>query len=236
MRNLFLGAGAMLLASTAVPAFAHEVNNNGYNSNYNNGYNNNGYNNNGYNNNGYNNNGDSGYGDSNPDVIRQHVSECRQHQQFHQQLQNAHDQQHTEGYDNSQDHQDAHQALNEAHDQYHAENPGGHDCNYWYSQYNNLQNYNNNPSPDQIRWHVRECRRHEQFHQQLSDAHDQQHAEGFDNGQDHHDTHDALNEAHNQFHDTHQGAQDCNYWYSQYNNLQNYGYRHRYYRHGWRSY
>jgi hypothetical protein len=142
MYKALIGAGALLLATAAVPASAHDgyddgyygngYSNNGYNNNYNNGYNNN-YNN-GYDNNGY---GYRGYGGYDYDTIRWHVRACRQHERFHQTLSNVHDQQHEQGLDDYGDHRDVHQALNEAHDEYHENHPGAQNCSYWYSQYYN---------------------------------------------------------------------------------------------------
>ena len=111
------------------------------------------------------------------------------------------------------------------------------------SGYNNGYNNDNGYGANQygsnsyavIAQHVRECRQHERVHQQLADAHDQAHQDGAaDNGDDHTDTHDELADAHDQYHDNHGEPQNCNYWYSQYNNNagSGYGYRHRRH-HGW---
>ena len=84
--------GALLLATTAVPAVAHDTG-----SYYGNGYNqtdnNNNYNHNNYGGNRYNNRyrNDRGYSAYNY-RMRQNLNECRQHERLHQQLDAAHDQ------------------------------------------------------------------------------------------------------------------------------------------------
>ena len=107
MRMMILGVGALLMAGTAIPASAHDVN-----------------------------------GENSYSVIRQHVRECRQHERFHHQLHDAHDQAHQDGSaDNGADHADTHDALLDEHDQYHEDNGDPQNCQYWYSQYNNSRGY-----------------------------------------------------------------------------------------------
>jgi hypothetical protein len=121
---------ALLLASAAVPASAHDWNddNGGY------GYNGYGYNGYGYNNG----SGDNGYYQQNYyDVVRQHVRACREHERFHQRLAEIHNQLHDEGFDSYSEHQDVHDALDAAHDAYHETHGEPRDCGYWYSQYSN---------------------------------------------------------------------------------------------------
>ena len=195
MNKYFIGFGALLLASASVPALGQYSNGNGYS---------------------------GGYGSSDLNVVRQHVRDCRQHEQLHQELAGAHAQEHAEGLASGPDHHDAHDDLNAAHDQYHDEHGSADNCGYWNSRLTDLQNpgYSN---PREIRQHVRDCRRHEQFHQDLADAHSQEHAEGAASGQTHHDAHDELQDAHDQYHDDHGSVQNCDYWYRQNARLQNDG-------------
>jgi hypothetical protein len=116
MKRLLFGAGALLLASTTVPAAAQEWGGySGYGRSY--GY---------------------GYGGSYSEVVRQHVRACRQHARFHERLAEEHDQLHDEGFDNSWDHRDAHDELGDAHDAYHDGHGGSDNCSYWNRQYYDL--------------------------------------------------------------------------------------------------
>jgi hypothetical protein len=130
MHKALIGAGALLLATAAVPASAHDWGDNNNYGNYDNNYGSNNYGN-GYNS-GY------GYRDYNRgpdyDTIRWHVRACRQHERFHQTLNHVHEEEHEQGVEDS-DHRDVHQALNEAHQEYHDNHPGAENCGYWYSQY-----------------------------------------------------------------------------------------------------
>ncbi len=195
MNKFIIGFGALLLASAAVPALAQYSNRDAS------GY-------------------SGGFRSYDLNVVRQHVRDCRQHEQFHQELADAHDQQHAEGVANGQDHHDAHDELQSAHDQYHDEHGGTENCEYWNNRLTELQNRGYN-DPNEIRQPVRDCRQHEQFHQELAGAHDQQHAEGVANGQDHHDVHDELQSAHDQYHEDNGSVQNCDYWYNQNARLQN---------------
>ena len=112
MKKLLLGVGALLMASAAVPASAHDWN--GYS-----GYR-------------------YGYGGGYYDVVRQHVRACRQHERFHERLNEEHDQLHDDGVDNGWDHSDAHDALDDAHDRYHDTHGGAQNCGYWNQQYYNM--------------------------------------------------------------------------------------------------
>jgi hypothetical protein len=196
MNRFLIGFGALLLASTALPALAQYTNGNGYG-----GY--------------------GGYrGGNDLNVVRQHVKDCQQHQRLHQELAGAHAQEHAEGLANGADHHDAHDELADVHDQYHDEHGSADNCGYWTNRLTELENrryYN----PREVRQHVRDCRRHEQFHQELTDAHGQEHAEGVA-GQGHHDAHDELNDVHDQYHEENGDVQNCDYWYQQNARLQNY--------------
>ncbi len=143
MYKALIGVGALLLATTAMPASAVAWDDNGYSGNgYYNGYNSNGYNN-GYYNNGYGNGYryrgyyDRRYYDGyDYDSIRQHVRACRRHERFHEALNRAHEAEHEQGAGYGED-RDVHEALSEAHQEYHENHPGAHDCNWWYGRYNN---------------------------------------------------------------------------------------------------
>ena len=100
MKKVLLAAGALLLATTAVPASAHDWR-------YDNGY--------GY---GYGNSYNGGTYDY-YNRARQHLRECRAHRYVHQDLHDLHDQAHDNGFDDGQDHGDTHDALNAAHEQWH---------------------------------------------------------------------------------------------------------------------
>ena len=154
MYKALIGAGALLLATTAVPASAHDGYDDGY---YGNGYDNNdnsGYDNNGYYNNGYNNGyGYNRYGyrddrGDDYDTIRWHVRACRQHARFHEALNAVHDREHEQGFDSYDEHRDVHEALNEAHEEYHENHPGATNCAYWYSQYYNWNHRYGYDRPD----------------------------------------------------------------------------------------
>ena len=135
MKKVLLAVGALLLATTAVPASAHDwgYGGNGYNNGYNNGYGGNGYGGNGYG--GYGN----GYGRDYLSYYRQlraQLRECRQHQRVHRQLDALHDQAHDERFDNGQDHADTHGALDAAHEQWHRDHPYADDCSDLQSRLN----------------------------------------------------------------------------------------------------
>jgi len=115
MKKLLLGAGALLLASTVVPAAAQEWG--GY-SGYGRG-------------DGY----GSGYGSNYSDVVRQHVRACRQHSRFHDRLSEEHRELHDEGLGNSWDRRDTHDELGDVHDAYHDNHGGANNCSYWNRQY-----------------------------------------------------------------------------------------------------
>ena len=195
--NRIIGFGVLLLASAAVPATAQYSNRNDY------GY-------------------TRGYGSNDLNVVRQHVRDCRQHEQLHEDIAGVHAQEHAEGLPNGEAHHDAHDQLNDAHDQYHEERGNVENCGYWNSQLTALENRSHS-SPWEIRQHVRDCRRHAQLHQNLAAEHSQEHAEGVDSGLEHHDAHNELQDAHDQYHDEHGSVQNCDYWYSQNARLQNYG-------------
>jgi hypothetical protein len=120
-------------------------------------------------------------------------------------------------------------------------NYGYNNNSYGYNNYNGYNGYNRGydngygyggPDYGTIRWHVRACRQHERFHEALDAAHEQEHEQGFDDSGDHSAVHDALHEAHDEYHENHGGAENCGYWYSQYNRW-NHGY---YGRPNYRSY
>ena len=133
MYRVLLGAGALLLATSAVPAAAHDWD---YNGSYGGGSYGSGYYGGGsyYGNRGY-----YGYGNQDyDDIVRQHVRACRQHARLHEALNDIHSQLHDEGFDDNGDHQVAHEALDDAHQQYHEDHPEAQNCGYWYSQYRYL--------------------------------------------------------------------------------------------------
>ena len=123
MYKALIGAGALLLATAAVPvsAQAWDGNDNGYGyNNYDHRYGYRGY--------------DGGY-DYN--TIRWHVRACQRHERYHEALNAAHEAEHDQRYGDYGEHRDVHQTLNEAHEEYHENHAGAHDCSYWFSQYYN---------------------------------------------------------------------------------------------------
>ena len=119
MYKTLIGASALLLATVAVPASAHDWD----------GYGSGGYYGRGYGGYGY------GYGGDYSDIVREHVRACRAHERLHEALDAAHEQAHEEGFENGDEHADVHDALDEAHDEYHANHPEVQHCEFWYSQY-----------------------------------------------------------------------------------------------------
>ena len=133
MNKLLLAAGALLLATTAVPASAHDPNSdntysynpydNGSGSNrYDNGHGSNQYGN-GY---GYD-RGYSGYDSRNREQLRV----CLKHQRVHQKLAALHDRTHDQSYYDGADHSNAHDYIDARHEQWHRDHPGADDCRYW---------------------------------------------------------------------------------------------------------
>lgn len=118
MLKAMIGAGALLLATAAIPASAHDWDDQGY------GYG-------GYYSHRY-------YGGDYYDIVREHVRACRAHARFHEELNAAHAEAHEEGFDDSDEHADTHDALNEAHGEYHEDHPEVQHCGYWYSQWYNM--------------------------------------------------------------------------------------------------
>jgi hypothetical protein len=149
MYKVLIGAGALLLATTAIPASANDWNGYAYSngSGYGYGGSYNGYGNGyggggGYNSygNGYGGNYYShrNYGGGYYDIVRQHVRACQAHERLHEALGAAHDQAHDEGFDSSDEHSDVHEALGEAHEGYHENHPEVQHCDFWYSQYDRM--------------------------------------------------------------------------------------------------
>ena len=102
MTKVLLAVGALLLATAAVPASAHDR---------------------GYGGNGYYNGYGSGYGYYNP--WREQIRRYREHQRFHHRLRDAHDQADDQGYYDSEDHSDTHDALSGAHHRWHDNHSNG---------------------------------------------------------------------------------------------------------------
>ena len=134
MKKLLFGAGALLLASVAVPAAAQEWGGysgygrgNGYGDSYGRHY-------------GYGDTSGRGYGYNYADVVRQHVRACRKHARIHERLSEERRELHGEGFDGGWDHRDVHDELGGAHDAYHDSHPGANNCSYWNRQYYNMLN------------------------------------------------------------------------------------------------
>jgi len=132
MKKLLLGVGALLMASAAVPASAHDWNGD---SGYSNGYEN-----------GYRYNSGSGY----VDAVRAHVRACRLQERFHERFGQRSDRYDNQGFG-------AYGGYNtygrgEDRDGYHGNRGGVQNCGYWYAQFNNLQRYRDHDRYDRYSW------------------------------------------------------------------------------------